>query len=305
MQLDNIQTFFENLQLQIVAELSQIDGCSFNSESWNKDGRIDGITYVLENGNVFEKVGVGFSKLTGESLPPAASIRYPELVDSSYQAFGVSLIIHPRNPYIPTTHANFRFFIGYPKQGEPIWWFGGGYDLTPYYPFKEDCVHWHQTAKKVCDDFEPGFYEKLKKWCDEYFYLKHRQEARGIGGVFFDDLNCWDFATSFDFTQKIANSFLDAYLPIVLKRQNIAYGERERAFQLYRRGRYVEFNLLQDRGTLFGLQSNGRVESILMSLPPLVKWQYNYVPKINSPEAKLAEFLQPKAWAELTLNAVD
>ncbi|MDG1988017.1 MAG: oxygen-dependent coproporphyrinogen oxidase, partial [Halieaceae bacterium] len=269
----------------------------FIVDEWNREEGGGGRSQVLTNGKIFEKAGVNFSLVTGDNLPPTASASRPELAGRSFKAMGVSLVIHPRNPYVPTSHANVRFFVA-EKQGEnPIWWFGGGYDLTPYYGVKEDCIHWHRTAEGVCSPFGDSVYPRYKKWCDEYFYLKHRKEPRGIGGLFFDDLNEWGFEKSFSFLQAVGDSYISAYLPIVQRRREENYGDREREFQLYRRGRYVEFNLVYDRGTLFGLQSDGRTESILMSLPPLVRWEYDYRPKSSSPEEELTSYyLKPRDW---------
>jgi coproporphyrinogen III oxidase len=240
---------------------------------------------------------VNFSHVFGTALPAAATAQRPELANSRFQAMGVSLVIHPKNPYVPTSHANVRFFIAEDANQKVTWWFGGGFDLTPYYAFKDDVVHWHQTAKSACDPFGAEVYPRYKDWCDQYFFLKHRNEARGIGGLFFDDLNEWGFEKSFAFMQSVGNHYIPAYLPIIKKRKDTPYGERERDFQLYRRGRYVEFNLVYDRGTIFGLQTGGRTESILMSLPPIVKWRYNWSPQPGSAEAKLNEvFLKPQAW---------
>ena len=254
---------------------------------------------MLNDGDIIEQGGVNFSHVRGTSMPASATANRPDLAGRSFEAIGVSLVIHPRNPYAPTCHANVRFFIAEKEGEEPIWWFGGGYDLTPYYGFQEDVIHWHQTAKKACDPFGLSTYQKYKKWCDEYFYLKHRDETRGVGGLFFDDLNEGGFEHCFNFLQSIGNSFLKAYLPILERRKDTPFGERERDFQLYRRGRYVEFNLVYDRGTLFGLQSGGRTESILMSLPPLVKWRYNWQPEPETDEAMLYDvFLKPQDWLE-------
>ena len=255
-----------------------------------------GLTRVLKNGAVFEQAGVGYSKVFGDTLPPSASAQRPELAGRSGLANGVSVVVHPRNPYVPTAHMNVRFFEAHKPDAEPVWWFGGGFDLTPFYPFDEDCVHWHTVARNLCAPFGDDVYAKYKKWCDEYFFIKHRNEARGIGGLFFDDLNAWDFETCFAFLRAVGDRFIDAYLPIVERRNETPYGEREREFQLYRRGRYVEFNLVYDRGTLFGLQSGGRAESILMSLPPRVRYEYGYVPEAGSAEAKLAEYLKARGW---------
>lgn len=269
----------------------------FVADVWTRESGGDGDSRVLAEGQVFERAGVNFSYLIGDTLPAAASARRPELAGRSYQVCGVSVVVHPRNPYVPTAHFNLRFFVA-EKAGEaPVWWFGGGFDLTPYYPFEADARHWHQTAAAACAPYGADVYPQFKKNCDEYFYLPHRDEARGIGGLFFDDLNEWPFADCFGFAQSVEQAFTDAYLPIVERRKDTHYGERERNFQLYRRGRYVEFNLVYDRGTLFGLQSGGRIESILMSMPPLVAWRYAWHPEPGSPEARLYEvFLKPRDW---------
>lgn len=293
-----VKNFFLSLQEKICSTLVLADGqATFSEQQWQHQGGGGGISKVMVNGAVFEQVGVNFSSVFGTALPVSATAHRPELAGRSFQALGVSLVVHPHSPYIPTSHANVRFFIA-EKNGEPpVWWFGGGFDLTPFYGFEEDAVHWHRTAQQLCQPFGPQVYAKYKKWCDDYFYLKHRNEARGIGGLFFDDLNSPDFKTCFDFTQATGNGFLTAYLPIVEKRKILTWGEAERQFQLYRRGRYVEFNLVWDRGTLFGLQTGGRTESILMSLPPLVRWEYNYQPAVGSPEAALyRDFLPVKEW---------
>jgi len=291
MQIEQVKTYLLQLQDNICGELAAEDGGKgFITDEWQRPEGGGGRSRVLAEGEVFEKAGVNFSHVTGASLPPSASASRPELAGRSYQAMGVSLVIHPRNPYVPTSHANVRLFVAEKEGEEPIWWFGGGYDLTPYYGNHEDCVSWHEQANAACAPFGPEVYPRFKAWCDEYFYLKHRQEPRGIGGLFFDDLNEWDFATSFAFVQSVGDSFIRAYRPIVQSRKDIPYGERERQFQLYRRGRYVEFNLVFDRGTLFGLQSNGRTEAILMSLPPLVRWEYDYHPEAGSAEAELTEY---------------
>jgi coproporphyrinogen III oxidase len=256
-----------------------------------------GRSRVLTEGAVFEQAGVNFSHVFGKTLPPSATAHRPELAGRAWQALGVSLVVHPRNPYVPTSHMNVRFFVAEKEGMEPMWWFGGGFDLTPYYGFEEDSVHWHRTARAACEPSGADYYPRFKKWCDEYFFLKHRNEMRGVGGLFFDDLHEPDFGHCFGFIQSVGDHFLPAYLPIVQKRKDTPYGERERDFQLYRRGRYVEFNLVYDRGTLFGLQSGGRTESILMSLPPLVKWRYNWRPDPGTPEARLYdEFLKPRDW---------
>ena len=292
-----VKQYLLNLQDQICSALEQEDGkARFNEDNWQREEGGGGRTRVLTHGKVFEQAGINFSEVQGASMPGSATAHRPELEGRSFQAMGVSLVIHPHNPYVPTSHANVRFFIA-EKEGEPpVWWFGGGFDLTPYYPFKEDVIHWHQTSKDACDPFGKDIYPRYKKWCDEYFYLKHRNETRGVGGLFFDDLNEWGFDRCFAFMQSIGNHYVKAYQPIVNKRKAHDYGERERDFQLYRRGRYVEFNLVYDRGTLFGLQSGGRTESILMSLPPLVKWRYNWSPDAGSDEAMLYEMLKPTDW---------
>lgn len=300
----NIQTvidYLKRLQDNICQGIAEMDGKeSFQEETWEREQGGGGRSRVLSNGAVFEQGGVNFSHVFGDQLPASATSQRPELAGRTFQAAGVSLVIHPNNPYAPTSHANVRIFMA-EKEGEaPVWWFGGGFDLTPYYGNDEDCKHWHQTSKAACDPFGEDVYPKYKQWCDDYFYLKHRQEPRGIGGLFFDDLNEWDFDTCFAFMQSVGNHYLTAYLPIVEKRKDIPFGERERDFQLYRRGRYVEFNLVYDRGTIFGLQTGGRTESILMSLPPLVKWRYNWQPEAGTPEAKLYEhYLQPKDWLSI------
>jgi coproporphyrinogen III oxidase len=294
-----VKTYLMELQDQICSGLEALDGeTRFVEDAWTREEGGGGRSRVLADGAIFEQAGVNFSHVFGQQLPPSATASRPELAGRGFQAMGVSLVIHPKNPYVPTSHANVRFFIA-EKEGEaPIWWFGGGYDLTPYYGFEEDCQHWHQTAKTACAPFGDDIYPRFKQWCDEYFYLKHRGEPRGIGGLFFDDFSEPDFETSFQFLQSVGDSYLQAYGPIVERRRDTDYGDRERDFQLYRRGRYVEFNLVYDRGTLFGLQSGGRTESILMSLPPLVKWRYNWQPDPGSPEARLYEtFLRPRDWA--------
>ncbi len=297
-----VKAFLLDLQDRICQGLEQADGqARFQEDLWQRDEGGGGRTRVLVEGAVFEKAGVNFSHVHGATLPPSASAVRPELAGRSFQALGVSLVIHPHNPYVPTSHANVRFFVA-EKPGEaPVWWFGGGYDLTPYYGFDEDCIHWHETARQACAPFGADIYPKYKAWCDDYFYLKHRQEPRGVGGLFFDDLNSWPFERCFEFLRAVGDSYLPAYLPIVERRKTMAYGERERDFQLYRRGRYVEFNLVWDRGTLFGLQSGGRTESILMSLPPLVRWDYARQPEPGSPEERLTSyFLQGRDWLAST-----
>lgn len=296
--LDQVIDYLTRLQDQICDDLACADGKeSFRHDNWERPTGGGGRTRVLENGAVFEQAGVNFSHVKGMSLPPSATAARPELTGRSFEATGVSLVIHPINPYAPTAHMNVRFFIATAPDQEPIWWFGGGFDLTPYYGFDEDCITWHQTAKDACAVAPAGTHAKLKTWCDEYFFLKHREEPRGIGGVFFDDWNQPDFDSAFGLTRSVGDHFIKAYLPIIERRKDTPYGERERDFQLYRRGRYVEFNLVHDRGTLFGLQSGGRTESILMSLPPLVKWRYNWQPEPGSEEAELTKtYLQPRNW---------
>lgn len=296
--IDSVKIFLRDLQQRICQEIEQEDGKeTFIEDAWQRKEGGGGFSRVLTDGAVFEQAGVNFSHVHGRHLPPAATAQRPELAGRHFEAIGVSLVIHPRNPFVPTSHANVRFFIAHKEDAGPIWWFGGGFDLTPYYGFEEDAVHWHQTARAACLPFGEHVYYDYKKWCDEYFFLKHRNEPRGIGGLFFDDLNAWGFTRSFEFLKSIGNHYIPAYRPIVARRKNLPYGERERDFQLYRRGRYVEFNLIYDRGTLFGLQSGGRTESILMSLPPLVKWRYNWHPEPASEEARLYEaFLKPRDW---------
>lgn len=293
-----VKHFLLSLQKDICQQLAAIDGeADFAKDEWQRAEGGGGCSRVLSGGRLFERAGVNFSHITGKSLPPSASTHRSDLAGRSFQAMGVSLVVHPLSPYIPTSHANVRLFIAEKPGEEPVWWFGGGFDLTPYYGFKEDAVHWHQTAHDLCQPFGDEVYPRYKKWCDDYFFLKHRNEARGIGGLFFDDLNAPDFATSFSFIRAVGNGFLDGYLPIVERRKALPWGEREREFQLYRRGRYVEFNLIWDRGTLFGLQSGGRTESILMSMPPLVRWEYQHQPEPGSPEALLyQDFLPARDW---------
>jgi coproporphyrinogen III oxidase len=271
----------------------------FAEDAWQRPGGGGGRSRVLVDGAVFEQAGVGFSHVFGPGLPPSATAQRPDLAGRSFEAVGVSLVFHPHNPYAPTTHMNVRFFLAEKEGHDPVWWFGGGFDLTPYYGFEEDAVHFHRAARAACEPFGPEVYPRYKKWCDEYFFLRHREEPRGIGGLFFDDLHEWGFDRSFAFLRSVGDAFLQAYLPILRRRRDTPYGERERDFQLYRRGRYVEFNLVWDRGTLFGLQSGGRTESILMSLPPLVRWRYGWNPEPGTPEARLyEEFLRPRDWAE-------
>jgi len=294
--IEPVKTYLLALQNRITAALEQVDGSArFIQDAWERPGGGGGESRVLADGRLFEQAGVSFSHVFGDKMPPSATKNRPELGGKRFQALGVSLVLHPRNPYVPTTHANFRFFSA--GERKPIWWFGGGYDLTPYYPFHEDVLHWHRVAKSACDPFGEDLYPRYKKNCDDYFYLPHRGETRGVGGVFFDDVNEAGFDTSFAFVRSVGDSFLEGYLPIVNKRAAHRYGDRQRNFQLYRRGRYVEFNLIYDRGTLFGLQSGGRTESILMSLPPQVRWAYNWRPEPGSPEARLyADYLKPRDW---------
>lgn len=293
-----VKAFLLDLQNRICAGLQALDGqARFEADSWTRAEGGGGTSRVLTQGAVFEQAGVNFSHVTGAAMPASATAHRPELAGRSFEAMGVSLVIHPNNPYIPTTHANVRFFIAQKEGADPVWWFGGGFDLTPYYPFEEDVREWHQTSKDICAPFGDEVYPKYKKWCDEYFFLPHRNETRGVGGLFFDDLNQEGFDQSFSFMQAVGNGFLTAYAPIVERRKDTEFGERERQFQLYRRGRYVEFNLVYDRGTLFGLQTGGRTESILMSMPPLVRWQYAYTPEAGSPEADLYDnYLKPRDW---------
>jgi len=296
--VEQVSDYFKTLQDNICETLEQTDGSvSFSEDTWERADGGGGSTRVIENGGVFEKGGVNYSYVHGENLPPSAMANRPELAGCHFQAMGVSLVIHPINPFVPTSHANVRFFIAEKPGSEPIWWFGGGFDLTPYYGFEEDCIYWHQMAHKACAPFGDDVYAKYKQWCDDYFYLKHRDEARGIGGLFFDDLNEWGFEKTFAFIKSVGDHYTPAYVPIVEKRKNTPYTDRHVEFQRYRRGRYVEFNLVYDRGTLFGLQSGGRTESILMSLPPLAAWHYDWQPEAGSEEAKLyTEFLPTRDW---------
>jgi coproporphyrinogen III oxidase len=296
-----IRAYLQELQEDICAQLALADGAEkFGTDDWRRDEGGGGRTRVLNDGAVFEQAGVNFSEVTGASLPPAASAKRPELKGRAFHAMGVSLVVHPLNPFVPTSHANVRFFLATEDGKPPVWWFGGGFDLTPYYGFEEDARHWHRVAKAACDPFGEDVYPAHKRWCDDYFYIRHRDEQRGIGGLFFDDLNAWPIATCFDYLKSVGDSYCRAYLPIVERRKALAYSERERDFQLYRRGRYVEFNLVYDRGTLFGLQTGGRTESILMSLPPNVRWRYNWHPRPATREAELYEkFLRPRDWLDL------
>lgn len=295
--VEEVDAWLRALQDRICAELETVDGdARFFEDAWLRPGGGGGRTRVMQGGMVFEQAGVNYSRVCGDTLPPSATAQRPELAGRSWIATGVSLVVHPRNPYVPTSHANVRFFEADKPGEEPVWWFGGGFDLTPFYAFDDDCLHWHATARNLCTPFGDDVYPRYKAWCDEYFYLQHRHETRGIGGLFFDDLNEWEFARCLAFLQAVGDGYSDAYLPIVERRKDMAHGEREREFQLYRRGRYVEFNLVYDRGTLFGLQSGGRAESILMSLPPRVRYEYGYAPEPGSAEARLAEYLTPREW---------
>ena len=300
--ISSLRDFFLGLQDRITTRIASVDGKPFIEDAWTKaeDSPLqgDGRSRLLEGGNIFERAGVGFSHVRGSKLPPSATQNRPELAGRGFEAIGVSLVFHPHNPYIPTVHMNVRAFVAkaLTAGAEDIWWFGGGMDLTPYYPFDEDAVHFHATCRDALTPFGESYYPRFKKWCDEYFYLKHREEARGIGGVFFDDFSELGFEKSFAMTQAVGNALVDAYVPIVEKRKTVTYGEREREFQSYRRGRYVEFNLVFDRGTHFGLQSGGRAESILMSMPPIVTWRYNWSPEPGSPEAKIYEAIKPRDW---------
>ncbi len=300
--ITSLRNYFLGLQDRITAGISALDGLPFIEDAWSKpeDSPLkgDGRSRLLEEGNIFERAGVGFSHVRGEKLPPSATQNRPELQGRGFEAIGVSLVFHPRNPHVPTVRMNVRSFVAKAQRSNEgdVWWFGGGMDLTPYYPFEEDAVHFHTICRDALAPFGAQYYPKFKKWCDEYFYLKHREEARGIGGVFFDDFSELGFERSFAMTQAVGNAFLNAYTPIVQKRKTIPYTDEERDFQAYRRGRYVEFNLVFDRGTHFGLQSGGRAESILMSMPPIVKWRYNWHPKAGSPEARIYELIKPREW---------
>jgi coproporphyrinogen III oxidase len=298
-QLDvaTIRDYFTGLQDRIIAELEGVEGQPFLRDAWDRPQGGGGISRLIEDGKVFERGGVNFSHVKGEQMPASATAHRPELAGRRWEAMGVSLVLHPRNPYCPTAHMNVRFFVAEKAEEEPVWWFGGGMDLTPYYGFEEDARHFHRNCRDTLAPFGSDIHARYKKWCDDYFFLKHRNEARGVGGIFFDDLGEGGFDRCFDLTRAVGDSFTAAYLPLIALRRDIAYGERERDFQAYRRGRYVEFNLVWDRGTLFGLQSGGRTESILMSLPPIVKWRYSWQPEAGSAEAKLySDFLPPRDW---------
>jgi coproporphyrinogen III oxidase len=292
-----VKDYLTGLQQRIVGGLSEADGRAFRQDRWDRPEGGGGISCMVEEGNLFERAGVLFSHVQGDRLPPSATAARPELAGRSFEAMGVSLVLHPRNPYVPTVHLNVRMFSALRPDAAPVWWFGGGMDLTPYYPFEDDAVHFHRTCRDALAPFGADRHARFKKWCDEYFYLRHRGEPRGIGGIFFDDLSDPDFETCFALIRSVGDHFLPAYLPIVDRRRDLTYGERERDFQAYRRGRYVEFNLVFDRGTLFGLQSGGRTESILLSLPPVVKWRYDWHPEHGTPEARLySDFLVARDW---------
>ncbi|QET71234.1 oxygen-dependent coproporphyrinogen oxidase [Bordetella bronchiseptica] len=294
-----VRDYLTDLQGRIVAALEQAGGKAFRTDAWQRAEGGGGVSRLLEGGQLFERAGVLFSHVKGTRLPPSASAHRPELAGRGWEAMGVSMVLHPRNPYVPTTHMNVRMFVAAARPGHAesdVFWFGGGLDLTPYYPFEDDARHFHRACRDALDPHGADYYPRYKQWCDEYFFLKHRNETRGIGGIFFDDLNEPGFDASFALTRSVGDSFLPAYLPIVQARRDMPYGERERDFQAYRRGRYVEFNLVFDRGTLFGLQSGGRTESILLSMPPLAQWRYDWQPQAGTPEAALAEFLRPREW---------
>ncbi len=293
----SVKAYLLDLQARIVLALEQLEGQPFLRDAWQRPEGGGGISRVIEEGHVFERGGVNFSHVTGARLPPSAAAGRPELAGRAWEAMGVSLVLHPRNPHAPTVHMNVRFFSTTAQDGAPVWWFGGGMDLTPYYGYADDARHFHQSCNAALAPFGADLHPRFKQWCDDYFYLKHRREPRGVGGIFFDDFNALDFEQSFAMTKSVGDSFIDAYLPILARRKDSAYGERERDFQAYRRGRYVEFNLVWDRGTLFGLQSGGRTEAILMSMPPLVKWRYDWKPEAGTPEAALyTDFLIQRDW---------
>lgn len=297
MNIEAVRSFLLGLQDRICAAVEEFEPqARFATDAWERAEGGGGRTRVLKGGAVFEQAGIGFSDVRGARMPASASAHRPELAGRGFRAMGVSLVFHPRNPYVPTTHLNVRLFCAEAADAEPIWWFGGGFDLTPYYPFDADILHWHQVAERVCAPYGDDWYPRYKRWCDEYFYLKHRGETRGVGGLFYDDLAAPGFERCFAFMQDVGQGLLDAYLPIVARRKDTPYGQRERDFQRYRRGRYVEFNLVWDRGTLFGLQSGGRTESILMSLPPEVRFEYGYTPPAGSAEAALNDYLRPRDW---------
>jgi coproporphyrinogen III oxidase len=290
-----VKSYLSELQGRITAAVEKSDSAKFRRDVWERPEGGGGESRILSDGAVFERAGVSVSHVFGDKMPPSASSLRPEIAGAPFEAMGLSLVFHPRNPHAPTTHCNVRFLVARPAAGPEVWWFGGGFDLTPYYPYDEDVLHWHRTARAACQAFGPNLYDKYKSWCDRYFFLPHRNETRGVGGLFFDDLNEDGFDRSFAFQRSIGDHFLPAFMPILERRKEQPYGDRERQFQLYRRGRYVEFNLVYDRGTLFGLQSRGRTESILMSMPPLVRWEYDWRPVPGSPEARLYEdFLRPR-----------
>ena len=297
-EIESIRGYLLALQDKISGALCDLDSTLvLQEDEWDREEGGGGRSRVMRNGQIFEQAGINFSHVFGDKLPASATAHRPELAGRKFQALGVSLVIHPMNPYVPTTHMNVRFFVAEKENENPIWWFGGGFDLTPYYGFEDDAKHWHVTAKSACAEYGEDVYPRYKKWCDDYFYLKHRQEPRGIGGLFFDDLNEWEFGKCFAFVRSVGDAFLPAYVPIVERRKDTEYGEQQRQFQLYRRGRYVEFNLVYDRGTLFGLQSGGRTESILMSLPPMVRWEYDWQPEQGTAEAELYKnYLKPRDW---------
>ncbi|MCL6414262.1 oxygen-dependent coproporphyrinogen oxidase [Aestuariirhabdus sp. Z084] len=295
--IEQVKQYLIDLQDRICDQLQALESkARFVEDSWQRDAGGGGRTRVIGEGALFEKGGVNFSHVFGDQLPPSATVQRPELAGAGFQAMGVSLVMHPNNPFVPTSHANVRFFIAEKPGMEPVWWFGGGFDLTPYYPFQEDCVHWHRVARDACQPFGDEIYSRFKQQCDEYFYLRHRDEHRGVGGLFFDDYNEQDFEQSFALMQAVGDAYLPAYVPIVERRRNLEFTPEQKEFQCYRRGRYVEFNLVFDRGTLFGLQSGGRTESILMSLPPQVRWDYNWAPEAGSREAEIADYLKPRDW---------
>jgi coproporphyrinogen III oxidase len=289
-----VSQYLHALHDRNTAALEQIDGKRFRRDQWSRSEGGGGESRVLAEGNVFEKAGIAFSQVHGSALPRSATNERPDIAGSPFEAMGLSWIIHPRNPYVPTSHGNVRFLLAKPADREAVWWFGGGFDLTPFYPVDADVLHWHRTAQTACDGFGADCHAKYKDWCDKYFFLPHRNETRGVGGLFFDDLNAWGFDRCFAFMKSVGDHFVPAYIPIVERNRSRPYGDRERQFQLYRRGRYVEFNLVYDRGTLFGLQSRGRTESILMSMPPLVRWEYDWSPQPGTPEARLYDYLRPR-----------
>lgn len=296
---DAVRRYLKDLHDRITTAVEAVDSVRFRRDAWERPDGGGGESRVLSEGAVFERAGVSYSHVHGEEMPRSASNLRPETAGAPFEAMGISLVFHPRNPYAPTTHCNVRFLLAKPAGGAPVWWFGGGFDLTPYYPFDEDVLHWHRTARAACETYGAGLYSKYKEWCDRYFFLPHRNETRGVGGLFFDDLNEGGFDRCFGFMRSVGDHFLPAYMPVLERRRHQPYGERERSFQLYRRGRYVEFNLLYDRGTLFGLQSRGRTESILMSMPPLARWDYAWHPAAGSPEARLYEdFLRPRDYLD-------